>query len=348
MPTNDELKVILNAKNNLAPGMKSALNSIQKFQADAAAATAKGGGLGGLSMDAIAQSALKVAGSIEGIKGALKLASVATAAYKEDWDSVVNSIESMPVGLGEVAKATHALYDIWTDTAKEQERMDAMMKDNAATAARLALVKQYKEETAGVVENIEREIQLLNAASAADKSRLQSLFDYQDAHRKLNADIAKGAGGADVAARQGALNDLFKMQLQNAARDEQARLTEARSEQAKTIAKQQQERERDARREALAQEKESLEADRQAMMDKLNLAGAQSRNQLAIAGPVASGRFTNEMRGLGEISKNNAAVSEIAKQLKATEEANKTLKSIDDRLRAIDSAISRNNNPVVM
>ena len=133
-----------------------------------------------------------IAGAVE---GSAKLIEAGMLLWKGEWDKVDEMMESMPLGIGRVAKALHSLTDEMfgvVDAAKAMEeankRMSKAQEDRIkfAVAATSAIVEQAK-----ITEEAEERLARMGMSDAAKARR-----DVIQASSKARAEIMEAAKGS--------------------------------------------------------------------------------------------------------------------------------------------------------
>lgn len=335
------VEVVVAAKNALGAGLRSAAADVQQFAANAKRSVSGDGKGGGSDLIGLASLAKGLA-ALQGVRLAFESIGVVTKLIRGDSQGVVDAIERMPAGLGEAARAVHALYDEWNGVAEENARMEAMQRDNAATAAKLKFMREYADATAEAVENSRLELAIINAASDADRARLRIAHDMLKADREFAAARSMGAGKADIAERAGAANELAKARLQKVAEVERDARTnaikaaaEAAAQAEAEAAKAMDEAIRERRQELL----QGLQDQKRDIEDARKAADTRITNQIAAAGGIRSDDIGRYSTGAVETAQARAMADGIAKGAQETKRTNSLLDEISNKIDMLQQAI---------
>lgn len=263
MATGEFFDIVVRAKSMVSQGFQQAI-----AESKAAAAALNSASLGG-----VGGSFGKLGLTVEGVKGALRLAGAAAQAFKGDMQGVDAALSRLPMGMGEVYQAARdlaaVLFEVdkmaaWATQIERWEKLSATLGDVSRQAQNIGLRLELRNDFA--------------------RQRVDAQDRIRDQINKIKADLKKeieGAGNITVGeadpttlvpeqfaefqavlrAKQ-AIGDLERQQKKELAAIGEAELRDvaakfnARNEKAKQI----EERERAARR-AAAEESERYQED---------------------------------------------------------------------------------------
>ena len=118
---------------------------------------------------------------VQGAVGALRLANVATAAMRGDFDEMQRSIESLPMGLGAVAQAFHGIAAEIVGLNDSLERLARANREAAAAWQAVSIRTSFADNLAAA----RAEIGIMSERDPEQQARLQ----FEEDMRRIDADL---------------------------------------------------------------------------------------------------------------------------------------------------------------
>ncbi|MGE0482395.1 MAG: hypothetical protein AB7Q17_18200 [Phycisphaerae bacterium] len=193
--------VVIRARNELKPALDAAASQLDAFKKKAAA----GGGVagpGGGDLLGFGKAGVIAALSVAGLKTGLLALEATTKALRGEWEGVWDVAGRLPLGIGEIAKESRNLLDVWTGAKELAEHAAAMEKIWAdGVRRRAAEAKSFADSTAKTIADLQKEVALATARTEADRERLQLAWKLNALAEEREKMQAKGADPALIRAR---------------------------------------------------------------------------------------------------------------------------------------------------